>query len=197
MPEGQGAGGHRACAGRAAPERGDRAGRRRLRGLPLRPALRLLRHRGDVRAGPRRADRALRRGPPGARAGTRCAAARRSFTLRDVLGLRGFPPRAGAALHQPVHRPRALAPGAAQGRVPARRGPASRRPRARSSRSLPSAPPARHLAAGRLAQRWPAERLLLVGLLVGGLPCALMALAPGWQSLMSCAASPVSAWAGR
>jgi MFS family permease len=40
------------------------------------------------------------------------------------------------------------------------------------------------LAAGRLAQRWPAERLLLGGLLLGGLPCALMALAPGWQSLM-------------
>ena len=40
------------------------------------------------------------------------------------------------------------------------------------------------LAAGRLAQRWPPERLLLIGLLVGGLPCALMALAPGWQSLM-------------
>jgi MFS transporter, DHA1 family, multidrug resistance protein len=40
------------------------------------------------------------------------------------------------------------------------------------------------LAAGRLAQRWPPERLLLVGLLLGGVPCALMALAPGWQSLM-------------
>jgi MFS transporter, DHA1 family, multidrug resistance protein len=40
------------------------------------------------------------------------------------------------------------------------------------------------LLAGRLAQRWPAERLLLVGLLAGGLPCALMALAGGWQSLM-------------
>jgi MFS transporter, DHA1 family, multidrug resistance protein len=40
------------------------------------------------------------------------------------------------------------------------------------------------LLAGRLAQRWPPERLLLVGLLGGGLPCALMALAGGWQSLM-------------
>jgi len=40
------------------------------------------------------------------------------------------------------------------------------------------------LLAGRLAQRWPAERLLLVSLVVGGLPCALMAFAPGWQSLM-------------
>jgi len=40
------------------------------------------------------------------------------------------------------------------------------------------------LLAGRLAQRWPAERLLLVGLVLGGLPCALMAFAPGWQSLM-------------
>ncbi|HEY7038901.1 MAG TPA: MFS transporter [Methylomirabilota bacterium] len=40
------------------------------------------------------------------------------------------------------------------------------------------------LLAGRLAQRWPPERLLLTGLLAGGLPCALMAFAGGWQSLM-------------
>jgi DHA1 family multidrug resistance protein-like MFS transporter len=40
------------------------------------------------------------------------------------------------------------------------------------------------LLAGRLAQRWPAERLLLAGLLAGGLPCAVMAFAGGWQSLM-------------
>jgi DHA1 family multidrug resistance protein-like MFS transporter len=40
------------------------------------------------------------------------------------------------------------------------------------------------LLAGRLAQRWPAERLLLTGLLAGGLPCAVMAFAGGWQSLM-------------
>ena len=40
------------------------------------------------------------------------------------------------------------------------------------------------LLAGRLAQRWPPERLLLVGLLGGGLPCALMAFAGSWQSLM-------------
>jgi MFS transporter, DHA1 family, multidrug resistance protein len=40
------------------------------------------------------------------------------------------------------------------------------------------------LLAGRLAQRWPAERLLLIGLLAGGVPCALMAAAGGWQSLM-------------
>lgn len=40
------------------------------------------------------------------------------------------------------------------------------------------------LLAGRLAQRWPAERLLLAGLLAGGLPCALMAWAGGWQTLM-------------
>ena len=38
--------------------------------------------------------------------------------------------------------------------------------------------------AGRLAQRWPAERLLLIGLVAGGLPCALMAFTSGWQSLM-------------
>jgi DHA1 family multidrug resistance protein-like MFS transporter len=41
------------------------------------------------------------------------------------------------------------------------------------------------LLAGRLAQRWPAERLLLLGLVAGGLPCALMAWAGGWQSLMA------------
>jgi DHA1 family multidrug resistance protein-like MFS transporter len=40
------------------------------------------------------------------------------------------------------------------------------------------------LLAGRLAQRWPAERLLLLGLIGGGLPCALMAWAGGWPSLM-------------
>ena len=40
------------------------------------------------------------------------------------------------------------------------------------------------LLAGRLAQRWPAERLLLIGLVAGGLPCALMAFTSGWQSLM-------------
>ena len=40
------------------------------------------------------------------------------------------------------------------------------------------------LLAGRLAQRWPAERLLLISLVAGGLPCALMAFTSGWQSLM-------------
>jgi DHA1 family multidrug resistance protein-like MFS transporter len=40
------------------------------------------------------------------------------------------------------------------------------------------------LLAGRLAQRWPAERLLLIALLAGGVPCALMAMTGGWQSLM-------------
>jgi len=40
------------------------------------------------------------------------------------------------------------------------------------------------LLAGRLAQRWPPDRLLLIGLLAGGLPCALMAWAGGWQILM-------------
>jgi len=40
------------------------------------------------------------------------------------------------------------------------------------------------LLAGRLAQRWPAERLLLISLVAGGLPCALMAFTSGWQRLM-------------
>jgi DHA1 family multidrug resistance protein-like MFS transporter len=38
------------------------------------------------------------------------------------------------------------------------------------------------LLAGRLAQRWPAERLLLIGLLAGGVPCALMAAAAAGRS---------------
>jgi DHA1 family multidrug resistance protein-like MFS transporter len=41
------------------------------------------------------------------------------------------------------------------------------------------------ILAGRLAQRWPAERLLLAGLIAGGLPCALMAYAGGWPNLMA------------
>ena len=40
------------------------------------------------------------------------------------------------------------------------------------------------ILAGRLAQRWPAERLLLIGLVAGGVPCALMAYTGGWPSLM-------------
>jgi DHA1 family multidrug resistance protein-like MFS transporter len=38
--------------------------------------------------------------------------------------------------------------------------------------------------AGRFAQRWPPERLLLIGLLAGGPFCALMAFAGHWPSLM-------------
>jgi DHA1 family multidrug resistance protein-like MFS transporter len=38
--------------------------------------------------------------------------------------------------------------------------------------------------AGRLAQRWPIGRLLLIGCLAGGLPCALMAWTDSWITLL-------------
>jgi DHA1 family multidrug resistance protein-like MFS transporter len=39
-------------------------------------------------------------------------------------------------------------------------------------------------AAGRLAQRWPTARLLLLGCVMGGVPCALMAWADTWVQLL-------------
>ena len=38
--------------------------------------------------------------------------------------------------------------------------------------------------AGRLAQRWPIGRLLLIGCLAGGLPCARMAWTDSWVTLL-------------
>ena len=38
--------------------------------------------------------------------------------------------------------------------------------------------------AGRLSQQWPIARLLLIGCMVGGIPCALMAWSGTWVSLM-------------
>jgi MFS transporter, DHA1 family, multidrug resistance protein len=39
--------------------------------------------------------------------------------------------------------------------------------------------------AGRLAQRWPIARLLLLGCVAGGIPCALMAWADTWVLLLT------------
>ncbi len=106
-----------------------------------------------------------------------------SFTLRDVLGLRGFPLVLGLLfISQFIDRGLSLL-------VPLKVAvlPDVTRIAATSGEIISLAAicaTGSALAAGRLAQRWPPERLLLVGLLLGGLPCALMALAPGWQSLM-------------
>ena len=110
-------------------------------------------------------------------------AAASSFPLREVFALRGFPLALGLLfIAQFIDRGLGLL-------VPLKVA------------TLPDVP---HIAAtsgeiislgavcatvsailvGRLAQRWPAERLLLIGLLAGGMPCALMAYAGGWPSLM-------------
>jgi len=106
-----------------------------------------------------------------------------SFSLRDVLALRGFPLVLGLLfIGQFIDRGLSLL-------VPLKVSvlPDVTRIAATSGEIISLAAicaTGSALAAGRLAQRWPAERLLLGGLLLGGLPCALMALAPGWQSLM-------------
>lgn len=116
-------------------------------------------------------------------AGRPAPAAASSFPLREVFALRGFPLALGLLfIAQFIDRGLGLL-------VPLKVA------------TLPDVP---HIAAtsgeiislgavcatvsatvaGRLAQRWPAERLLLIGLIAGGLPCALMAYAGGWPSLM-------------
>jgi DHA1 family multidrug resistance protein-like MFS transporter len=119
----------------------------------------------------------------GAAAGPEAAARESAFTLRDVVGLRGFPLVLGLLfVGQFIDRGLSLL-------VPLRVAalPDVTRIAATSGEIISLAAvcaTASALAAGRLAQRWPPERLLLVGLLAGGLPCALMAFAPGWPSLM-------------
>jgi DHA1 family multidrug resistance protein-like MFS transporter len=121
-------------------------------------------------------------GPPDG-AGRPDPAGRSTFPLREVFALRGFPLALGLLfIAQFIDRGLGLL-------VPLKVA------------TLPDVP---HIAAtsgeiislgavcatvsatvvGRLAQRWPAERLLLIGLIAGGLPCALMAYADGWPSLM-------------
>jgi DHA1 family multidrug resistance protein-like MFS transporter len=105
------------------------------------------------------------------------------FTLRDVLGVRGFPLVLGLLfIGQFIDRGLSLL-------VPLRVAalPDVSRIAATSGEIISLAAvcaTASALAAGRLAERWPPQRLLLIGLLAGGLPCALMAVAPGWPSLM-------------
>lgn len=41
------------------------------------------------------------------------------------------------------------------------------------------------IVAGRLAQRWPIGRLLLIGCTLGGVPCALLALADQWWTTLA------------
>jgi DHA1 family multidrug resistance protein-like MFS transporter len=122
-------------------------------------------------------------GRPHADAGEAVAAREEGFTLRDVLGLRGFPLVLGLLfIGQFIDRGLSLL-------VPLRVAvlPDVTRIAAISGEIISLAAvcaTGSAVAAGRLAQHWPAERLLLLSLLLGGLPCALMALAPGWQSLM-------------
>jgi DHA1 family multidrug resistance protein-like MFS transporter len=123
-------------------------------------------------------------GRPRVEAGPEAGVAREEpFTLRDVLGVRGFPLVLGLLfVGQFIDRGLSLL-------VPLRVAtlPDVTRIAATSGEIIALAAvcaTASALAAGRLAERWPAERLLLIGLLAGGLPCALMATAPGWQSLM-------------
>jgi DHA1 family multidrug resistance protein-like MFS transporter len=123
-------------------------------------------------------------GRPRVEAGPEAGVAREEpFTLRDVLGVRGFPLVLGLLfVGQFIDRGLSLL-------VPLRVAtlPDVTRIAATSGEIIALAAvcaTASALAAGRLAERWPAERLLLIGLLAGGLPCALMAMAPGWQSLM-------------
>ena len=116
-------------------------------------------------------------------AGDTGPARERGFTLRDVLGLRGFPLVLGLLfIGQFIDRGLSLLVPLKVATLPDVTRIAATSGEIISLAAICATGSA--LAAGRLAQRWPAERLLLIGLLVGGLPCALMALAPGWQSLM-------------
>jgi len=116
-------------------------------------------------------------------AGDTGPAGERSFTLRDVLGLRGFPLVLGLLfIGQFIDRGLSLLVPLKVATLPDVTRIAATSGEIISLAAICATGSA--LAAGRLAQRWPPERLLLIGLLVGGLPCALMALAPGWQSLM-------------
>jgi DHA1 family multidrug resistance protein-like MFS transporter len=122
-------------------------------------------------------------GGPQVEVGSAATAGESGFTLRDVLGRRGFPLVLGLLfIGQFIDRGLSLL-------VPLRVAalPGVSQIAATSGEIISLAAvcaTASALAAGRLAQRWPPERLLLIGLLAGGLPCALMALAPGWPSLM-------------
>lgn len=120
-------------------------------------------------------------GRPEAGAGAEPAAG--GFTLREVLGRRGFPLVLGLLfIGQFIDRGLSLLVPLRVATLPDVTQIAATSGEIISLAAVCATGSA--LAAGRLAQRWPAERLLLIGLLAGGLPCALMALAPGWPSLM-------------
>jgi DHA1 family multidrug resistance protein-like MFS transporter len=120
-------------------------------------------------------------GRPEAEAGAEPPAG--EFTLRDVLGRRGFPLVLGLLfIGQFIDRGLSLLVPLRVATLPDVSQIAATSGEIISLAAVCATGSA--LAAGRLAQRWPAERLLLIGLLAGGLPCALMALAPGWPSLM-------------
>jgi len=119
----------------------------------------------------------------GAAGDGRASAAEASFSLREVFALRGFPLVLGLLfIGQFIDRGLGLL-------VPLKVAtlPDVTRIAATSGEIISLAAvcaTASATLAGRLAQRWPPERLLLLGLVVGGVPCALMAQAGGWLSLM-------------
>ena len=115
-------------------------------------------------------------GRPRAAAGDAASPRESSFTLRDVLGLRGFPlVLLLLFISQFIDRGLSLLVPLKVASLPDVTRIAATSGEIISLAAICATGSA--LAAGRLAQRWPAERLLLVGLLLGGLPCALMALA--------------------
>src|SRR6185312_17546295 len=121
----------------------------------------------------------FREGRPRAAASDAGAGRDGGFALRDVLALRGFPLVLGLLfIGQFIDRGLSLL-------VPLKVSvlPDVTRIAATSGEIISLAAvcaTGSALLAGRLAQRWPAERLLLIGLLAGGVPCALMAAAGGW-----------------
>jgi DHA1 family multidrug resistance protein-like MFS transporter len=105
------------------------------------------------------------------------------FTLRDVLGRRGFPLVLGLLfIGQFIDRGLSLLVPLRVATLPGVSQIAATSGEIISLAAVCATGSA--VAAGRLAQRWPAERLLLISLLAGGVPCALMAVAPDWPSLM-------------
>jgi DHA1 family multidrug resistance protein-like MFS transporter len=112
------------------------------------------------------------------------ASAESGFSLRDVFASRGFPLVLGLLfIGQFIDRGLSLLVPLKVARLPDVARVAATSGEIISLAAVCATGSA--LLAGRLAQRWPAERLLLLGLVAGGLPCALMAWAGGWQSLMA------------
>jgi DHA1 family multidrug resistance protein-like MFS transporter len=118
-----------------------------------------------------------------AEAGPVAATPETGFTLRQVMTSRGFPLVLGLLfVGQFIDRGLSLLVPLKVGRLPDVTRIAATSGEIISLAAVCATGSA--LLAGRLAQRWPPERLLLLGLIAGGLPCALMAAAGGWPSLM-------------